>query len=91
MQKEDSQPSIDTSNRYRWDRAGKRTLAAHVASEVFSEFKHLGEDQNKTTDAMIHEAVALLFQRHNRPVPPAVLKKLQKLGIPLPDPAQSIK
>jgi hypothetical protein len=83
MQKDAQQPSVHTSNRYRWDRAGKRTLAAHVPTEAFLELKRLGQDQKKTTDAMVHEALALLLQRHNRPLPSSLSDRLKKLGVSL--------
>jgi hypothetical protein len=74
------QPSQRT-RRYRWDRAGKRVVAAHVATEAVKELRILGEQQHMTTDALMHEAIALLFRKHNRPVPPAIFRKLRELGI----------
>jgi hypothetical protein len=68
---------------FRWDRANKRTVAAHVSVEAVNELKRLAHDQSKTTDALIHEAIALLFQRHKRGVPPSLSNKLKQLGIDL--------
>jgi hypothetical protein len=74
--------SADPSRRaYRWDRAGKRLVAAHIATEAVNELRILGEQQHKTTDALVHEAIALLFRKHNQPVPPAIFRKLRDLGI----------
>jgi hypothetical protein len=70
-------------NKYRWDRAGKQLVAAHVPTEAVSELKRLGHDQKKSTDALVHEAIALLFRRHNRLVPVSISNKLKHLGIDL--------
>jgi hypothetical protein len=76
--------SADPSRRaYRWDRAGKSVVAAHVATEAVSELRGLAKEQRTTTDALVHEAIALLFRKHNRPIPSSITKKLQKLGIVL--------
>jgi hypothetical protein len=65
------------------DRIGKHLVAAHIDREAYREFKRLGADQLKTTDAMLHEALALLFAAYNRPVPPTIVRKLEKLGVTL--------
>jgi hypothetical protein len=63
------------------DRVGKHLVAAHIDREAYREFKRLGADQLKTTDAMVHEALALLFAAYDRPVPPTIARKLEKLGV----------
>ena len=65
------------------DRIGKHLVAAHIDREAYREFKRLGADQLKTTDAMLHEALALLFAAYDRPVPPTIARKLEKLGVVL--------
>jgi hypothetical protein len=66
------------------DRVGKHLIAAHIDREAYRDFKRLGADQLKTTDALVHEALALLFAAHNRPVPPTIARKLEKLGVSKP-------
>jgi hypothetical protein len=75
-----SAPSAPMSAQ-RQDRANKHVVAAHIETEAYKDFKRLGVDMLKTTDALLHEALALLFVRHDRPVPPSILRKLKDLGI----------
>ena len=63
------------------DRVGKHLIAAHIDREAYRDFKRLGADQLKTTDALVHEALALLFAAHDRPVPTTIARKLEKLGV----------
>ena len=63
------------------DRVGKHLIAAHIDREAYRDFKRLAADQLKTTDALVHEALALLFAAHDRPVPPTIIRKLEKLGV----------
>lgn len=77
-----TQPSSRSPQRQQ-DRVGKHLVAAHIDREAYREFKRLGADQLKTTDAMVHEALALLFAAYNRPVPPTIISRLQKLGVSL--------
>jgi len=77
-----SQPSSRPAQRQQ-DRIGKHLVAAHIDREAYREFKRLGADQLKTTDAMLHEALALLFAAYSRPIPPTIARKLEKLGVVL--------
>jgi hypothetical protein len=72
--------------KHRWDREGKCVVAAHVEGEAHEEFKRLAADLRRSTDAMVHHALALLFITHKRPVPTAIAKKLRKLGISVAEP-----
>ena len=59
----------------------KHIVAAHVDLDAYRDFKLLAAEQLKSTDAMVHEAIALLFQKYHRPVPAAIKHKLQTLGM----------
>jgi hypothetical protein len=63
------------------DRADKHVVAAHLETDAYRQFKRLGADQLKTTDAMVNEAIALLFKKYRRPIPTPISRKLKKLGI----------
>lgn len=65
------------SKRERDDRKGKRIVAAYFEPDAFREIKIFGAEQNKTVDILEHEAFAALFEKHNRPVPKAILRKLK--------------
>jgi hypothetical protein len=56
---------LDKAGGVRPDRKGKRTLVAHVELELYRHFKILTAAQLATTDAMMHEALYLLFERYN--------------------------
>jgi hypothetical protein len=60
----------------RTDRKHKRLVAAHVHFDIFDEFKLLVQAKDSTVDLEIHVAIALLFQEHNRPLPPMLELKL---------------
>jgi hypothetical protein len=77
--------SISKSRRYRWDRAGKRIVAAHIEAEAYKAFKTLGAELTMSTDILVHHALALLFAMHHRPVPPSIARKLRKRGISVND------
>jgi hypothetical protein len=65
----------------RQDRANKHVVAAHLETDAYRDFKRLAADELRTTDALIHEAVALLFRKYRRRVPAPIVRKLHKLGI----------
>ena len=70
-----------TTVQRRTDRVDKHNVSAHVETAAYREFKLLAAEQLKTTDALVHEALALLFGKYGRPVPPPIAKKLKRLGI----------
>jgi hypothetical protein len=74
-------PTVSQPSPRQQDRVGKHLIAAHIDREAYRDFKRLGADQLKTTDALVHEALALLFAAHNRPVPATIARKLEKLGV----------
>lgn len=57
------------------------TISAHFDVDTYRAFKMLGAMHCKTTNALLNEAIALLFEKHRCDVPPKVRQKLQKLGI----------
>jgi hypothetical protein len=57
------------------------TISAHFDVDTYRAFKMLGAQQCKTTNALLNEALALLFSKHRQDVPPKVREKLGKLGI----------
>jgi hypothetical protein len=59
-------------------RAGKHIIAAHIETNAFRDFKVLAAQQLKSTDAMVHEALALLYEKYKQPVPPAIKQKLEQ-------------
>lgn len=59
-------------------------IAAHVDADAFKEIKHLAADLDANTDLLVHEAFALLFARHGRPVPAAIKEKLARHGVGSP-------
>jgi hypothetical protein len=54
-------------NNSRPDRKGKRTIAGHVEEEIYREFKMLAAEELMTTDALVHEALELLFLYRREP------------------------
>ena len=56
-------------------------VAAGFEMDAYIAFKELANEQCKTNDALIYEAVELLFKKYERPVPEQISKKLRKLGI----------
>jgi hypothetical protein len=53
------------------DRKGTRSLTMHTAPENFRHFKILVAETGGTTDALLHEALWLLFEHYQqtRPLP----------------------
>lgn len=60
----------------RQDREGERMIGAHFPEEIHRAFRVLAAKRGITTRAMMAEAVADLFAKHNEPVPQA-LQNLQ--------------
>jgi len=54
--------------RDRPDRVGQRLIAAHFDSDTFKNFKILCAEQGATTQAMVSEAVELLFRKYHKPI-----------------------
>lgn len=54
--------------RPRPDRAGQRLVAAHFDSDTFKNFKILCAEQGATTQAMVSEAIELLFRKYHKPI-----------------------
>ena len=67
-------PAADTLTRNgeprrdRPDRAGQRLIAAHVDGDTFKSFKILCAEEGATTQAMVSEAVEMLFQKYHKPI-----------------------
>lgn len=74
----------DSSKSERTYREGTRMVAAHVNADAFKEIKHLTADLGTNTDLLLHEALALTFIRHGRPVPTKIEEKLDRHGVELP-------
>jgi hypothetical protein len=56
---------------------------AHVDASIFREFKVLAAENFATTDAMMNEALALLFVKHGKRVPRLIRSKLAARGMEL--------
>ena len=56
--------------RERPDRAGQRLIAAHFDGDTFKNFKILCAEQGATTQAMVSEAIELLFRKYHKPITP---------------------
>jgi hypothetical protein len=54
--------------RERTDRIGQRLIAAHVDAETFKSFKILCAEEGATTQAMVSEAMELLFRKYHKPI-----------------------
>lgn len=82
MPKPKLHPGPDHNAQARDDRANTHLVAAHVDTDAYREFKILAAEELRTTDAMVHEAIALLFAKYKKPIPPPISRKLKQLGIP---------
>ncbi len=58
-------PRIRRLKSSRSDRQDTRALVVHVDQEIYRHFKILVASKLSTTDEMMHDALALLFERHN--------------------------
>jgi len=56
--------------RPRPDRNGQRLIAAHFDAGTFKSFKILCAEQGATTQAMVSEAMELLFKKYHKPITP---------------------
>jgi hypothetical protein len=54
--------------RDRPDRAGQRLIAAHFDGDTFKSFKILCAEEGATTQAMVSEAIELLFRKYHKPI-----------------------
>jgi hypothetical protein len=54
--------------RPRPDRAGQRLVAAHFDGDTFKSFKILCAEEGATTQAMVSEAMELLFRKYHKPI-----------------------
>lgn len=54
--------------RARTDREGQRLIAAYFDAEIFKSFKILCAEQGATTQAMVSEAMELLFKKYHKPI-----------------------
>jgi len=64
-------PALTRNNqpkRPRPDRAGQRLVAAHFDADTFKSFKILCAEQGATTQAMVSEAIELLFRKYHKPI-----------------------
>ncbi len=55
-------------SRPRPDRNGQRLIAAHFDGDTFKSFKILCAEQGATTQAMVSEAMELLFRKYHKPI-----------------------
>ena len=61
--------------------AETRYISAHVDPEIYLAFKELAKASELTTEALMIQALDLLFKRHSRPVPPALRRKMREFGL----------
>ena len=64
--------------RERPDRVGQRLIAAHFDAETFKSFKILCAEQGATTQAMVSEAVELLFRKYHKPITSQLAEQAQE-------------
>jgi hypothetical protein len=65
----------------RTDRNGKRMVGTHVENNIVKVFKMIGAEQLKTTDSLLHEALAGLIISYGHKVPEALVEKLRDDGL----------
>lgn len=58
----------DRPKRERPDREGQRLIAAHFDGDTFKSFKILCAEEGATTQAMVSEAIELLFKKYHKPI-----------------------
>jgi hypothetical protein len=68
----ESRTRNDNPKRVRADRDGQRLIAAHFDGDTFKTFKILSAEQGATTQAMVSEAIELLFRKYHKPVTEAL-------------------
>ncbi len=64
--------------RERPDRVGQRLIAGHVDGDTFKSFKILCAEQGATTQAMVSEAIELLFRKYHKPITPQLTEQAQQ-------------
>ena len=64
--------------RERLDRVGQRLIAAHFDAETFKSFKILCAEQGATTQAMVSEAIELLFRKYHKPINDQLIAQAQQ-------------
>ena len=64
--------------RSRPDRAGQRLIAGYVDPDTFKSFKILSAEQGATTQAMVSEAIQLLFRKYHKPVTAQLTEQAQE-------------
>jgi hypothetical protein len=77
----DSSSSEKDGAQRRSDRSDKKNLAVHVQRDIARDFKVMAAEQSKTTDALMHEALAGLFVMYGKKPPEKLLKKLSDDGL----------
>ena len=60
---------------------GKSLLAAHIDKDVHRAFRILAAEQGASNSAMLHKALARLFESYGKPVPRGVRRKLHESGL----------
>ncbi len=65
----------DRPKRVRPDRDGQRLIAAHFDGDTFKSFKILCAEQGATTQAMVSEAIELLFRKYHKPITAALTEQ----------------
>ncbi len=64
--------------RSRPDRAGQRLVAGYVDGDTFKSFKILCAEQGATSQAMVCEAVELLFNKYHKPITAELKQQAQE-------------
>ena len=70
----------------RSDRHGQRLLSGYVDAETLRAVKTLAVKQDTTNIALMHEAIALVLDRHGEPIPKSVIEHCEQNHRPLPGP-----
>jgi hypothetical protein len=62
----------------------KQVISAEVFGSTAEELEHLADEQGTTTEAILHEAIGLLFRQHGVRLPSALVRHLENHGRPVP-------
>ena len=70
-------PQIEEPDSKRVDREGKRLVGAHFDYPIVVEIRHLKSDHDLNTTDLLLEAVALVFIKYGKSLPPALKEELR--------------
>ena len=59
--------SVDKGKHYRPSRDGTRAITAHADPAVSKQIRQLALDEDTSVQALVHEALNLLFEKYGKP------------------------